>query len=89
MENILETIMINISRNPKVVENVFIGAYCSPNKVRIYTDLFKHSHNLFPWTYEEMLGINPHIVEHEIKTYDNAKLGRQNLRPVNPRKVGQ
>jgi hypothetical protein len=34
-----------------------------------------------------MLGIDPKIVEHEIKTYPNAKPIRQKLRPVNPKKA--
>ena len=34
-----------------------------------------------------MLGIDPCIVEHEIKTYPNAKPVRQRLREVNPRKA--
>ena len=34
-----------------------------------------------------MLGIDPWIIEHEIKTYPNVKLVRQKLRVVNPRKV--
>ena len=34
-----------------------------------------------------MLGINPRIVEHEIKTYPNAKPVRQRLHAVNPRKA--
>jgi hypothetical protein len=34
-----------------------------------------------------MPGIDPNIVEHEIKTYLNAKHVRQHLRVVNPRKA--
>jgi hypothetical protein len=34
-------IPINIYRNLEVVENVFIGADCSPNTILTYTDLFK------------------------------------------------
>ena len=34
-----------------------------------------------------MLGIDPRIVEHEIKTYPNAKPVRQRLRALNPRKA--
>ena len=34
-----------------------------------------------------MLGIDPSIVEHEIRTYPDAKPVRQKLRPVNPRKA--
>ena len=42
---------------------------------------------MFAWSYEEMPGIDPSIVQHEIKTYENAKPVRQNLCPVNPRKA--
>jgi hypothetical protein len=41
METIAETIPINISRNPGIMENVFIRADCSPEEIQIYTDLFK------------------------------------------------
>jgi hypothetical protein len=34
-----------------------------------------------------MSGIDPHIVEHEIRTYLDAKHFRQRLRVVNPRKA--
>ena len=34
-----------------------------------------------------MLGVNPWIIEHEIKTYLNVKPTRQKLRAVNPRKA--
>jgi hypothetical protein len=41
MATIAETIPINISRTPGVMENVFVGADCSPGEIQIYTDLFK------------------------------------------------
>ena len=31
--------------------------------------LFKKLKDVFAWTYEEILGIDPSIVVHEIKTY--------------------
>jgi hypothetical protein len=34
-----------------------------------------------------MPGIEPHIVEHEIRTYMDAKLVQQHLRVVNPQKA--
>ena len=34
-----------------------------------------------------MPGIDPHIVEHEIRTYPDVKPVRQRLRAVNPRKA--
>jgi hypothetical protein len=86
MVTIDEMIPINISRTPDIVENVFVEADCSPEEIHIYTDLFKEFCDVFAWSYEEMPGIDPKIVEHEIITYPDAKPVRQKLRPVNPRK---
>ena len=47
MATIAETIPINISRTPSVVENVFVGADCSPEEIQIYTDLFKEFRDIF------------------------------------------
>jgi hypothetical protein len=73
METITTMIPIDISRIPGIMENIFFGADCSPEESRIYTDLFKELHGMFAWIYEEILGIDPIIVEHEIMTYPNAK----------------
>jgi hypothetical protein len=73
METIVETIPINISRNPGIMENIFVGANCSPEVIQIYMDLFKEFCDVFSWSYEEMPGIDPKIVEHEITTYPDAK----------------
>ena len=59
MENISTMIPINISTNPNVVENVHIGANCSPEEIAIYTALFKEFHDVFSWSYEEIPGIDP------------------------------
>ena len=66
---------------------MYIGADCSPDEIREYTELFKEFQDVFAWSYEEMLGIDPCIVEHEIKTYLNVKPIRQCLRAMNPRKA--
>jgi hypothetical protein len=73
MESIAETIPIDISRTPGVVENVFVGADCSPEEIQIYIELFKEFHDVFSWSYEEMPGIDPCIIEHEITTYPDVK----------------
>jgi hypothetical protein len=86
METIVETIPINISRIPGIVENVFVGADYSLGEIQIYIDLFKEFCDIFAWSYKEIPGINPKIVEHEITTYPDAKLVRQKLHLVNPRK---
>jgi hypothetical protein len=74
MESIIEIIPIDISRTPGITENIFIATDSSPEEVRIYIDLFKEFDNAFSWSYEEMLGIDPRIVEHEITTYPDAKM---------------
>jgi hypothetical protein len=73
METITETILINISRTHGIVENVFVGADCSPGEIQIYTDIFKEFRGIFARSYEEIPGIDPKIVEHEITTYPDAK----------------
>ena len=47
MENISTTIPINISVNPDVVENIYIGATCSLEEISIYTALFKEFYDVF------------------------------------------
>jgi hypothetical protein len=86
MANIAKTIPINISQNHGIMENVFVRVDCSPEEIQIYTDLFKEFCDIFAWSYEKMPGIDPKIVEHEITTYPDAKLVRQKLHPVNPKK---
>jgi hypothetical protein len=41
METIDETIPINISKTPSIMENGFIRADCSPTEIQIYTNIFK------------------------------------------------
>ena len=66
MENIYVTIPINISTNPDIIKNVHISANCSPEEISIYTDLFKEFRDVLSRSYEDMPGIDPFIVEHEI-----------------------
>jgi hypothetical protein len=87
LSNISPTIPLDISVKPGIVENVHIGASCSSDEIVTYTSLFKEFHDIFAWSYEEMSGIDPEIVIHEIKTYPNAKSIRQRLCPVDPHKA--
>ena len=77
----------NISCDPGKIENVYIGAGCSLDEIKEYTELFKEFRDIFAWSYEKMPSIDPCIVEHEIKTFPDAKPVRQRLRVVNPRKA--
>jgi hypothetical protein len=87
LSNISPTIPIDILVKPGIIENVHIGASCSPDEIVTYTSLFKEFRDIFACTYKEMSGIDPSIVVHEIKTYPGAKPVRQCLRLVHPRKV--
>jgi hypothetical protein len=87
MASISPTVLIDISHTPGKIENINIGADCSPEEILIYTNLFKEVRDVFAWSYEEMPGIDPHIVEREIRTYLDAKLVRKRLRAINPRKA--
>ena len=62
MEKISATLPMNISKKPNVVENVHIGANCSPEEIVRYTSLFKEFRDAFSWSYEEMSSIDPSIM---------------------------
>jgi hypothetical protein len=87
LSNISPTIPIDISIKHGVVKNVHIRASCSHDEIATYTSLFKEFHDVFAWSYEEMSGIDPDIVIHEIKTYPDAKPVWQCLHPVHPCKA--
>jgi hypothetical protein len=77
MGNVSTTIVIDISIKEGVVENINLGANCTPEEVVSYTALFKEFHDVFVWNYEEIPGIDPSIIVHEIKTYPGVKPIRQ------------
>ena len=52
MANLSPTIPINISHDPGKIENVYIGADCSPDEIKEYTELFKELRDIFAWSYE-------------------------------------
>ena len=85
--NIIQTNPIDISAKLDVIEHVHVGQNYSADEYEAYKALFKEFHDIFSWSYEEMPGINPSIVVHEIKTYPTAKPVRQKLRQVHPRKA--
>ena len=62
-------------------------SHCTPEELTTLPVLFKEFRDVFAWSYEEMPGIDPSIVTHEIKTYPDARPVRQKLRPVHPRKT--
>jgi len=87
LSNIEETIAINISTKTDVIENIHVSKSCSSSELEIYYTLFHEFRDVFAWSYDEMLGIDSSIVEHEIEMYPDVKLVRQWLRQVHPKKA--
>ena len=73
MGNISKTMLIDISVKTGIMENIQIGADCNPEEIARFTSLFKEFCDVLAWSYEEMPSIDPSIVKHKIKIYDNAK----------------
>jgi hypothetical protein len=82
MATIAATIPINISRNPGVVENVFVGADGSPEEIQIYMDLFKEFRDVFAWSYEAIPDIDPQSVDHGLPLlfFKLALIPKRNIR---------
>ena len=53
---------------------MYIGVDCSPDEVEAYTKLFEEFQDVFAYSYEEILGVDPHTVEHSIRTYLDVDL---------------
>ena len=62
--NISKTLLIGIFVMIGIVENIQIGANCNLEEIVSFTCPLKDFHNVFPWSYEEMHGIDPSIVKH-------------------------
>jgi hypothetical protein len=87
MANISPTIKIDISIKPGVVEEIIIGAACTPEEITAYKALFQEFRDIFAWSYTEMPGIDPSIVEHRIDTWPDITPVRQKKRPLHPAKA--
>jgi hypothetical protein len=86
MGNISTMIVIDISIKEGVMENIHLGANCTPDEVVSYTTLFKEFRDVFAWSYKEMPGIDPSIIIHKIKTYLDAKPFDKNFARFIPRR---
>ena len=85
--HITQMMPIDISVKPSIVEYEYIRVTCSLDEIKTYTRLFQELCDVFVWSYEEMPGIDPSIVVHEILTYPHVKSVRQQIHPVRPTKA--
>lgn len=62
--NITQTQPIDIPVKPGVIEHIYIGITGTPKEIQIYIALFCEFRDVFAWSYEEILSIDPSIVVH-------------------------
>ena len=67
MGNLSKTLLIDILVKTGIMENIQVGANRNPKEIMSFTYPFKNFHDVFHWFCEEMCGIDPPIVKHEIK----------------------
>jgi hypothetical protein len=77
MANISPTIKIDISIKHGIIEEITIGATCNPQEIVEYKALFQEYRDIFSWSYIEMPGLDPSIVEHRIDIWSNITPVRQ------------
>jgi hypothetical protein len=87
MANISPTIKIDISIKNGILEEIIIGAACTPQEIDTYKSLFKEYRDIFAWSYMKMPGLDPSIFKHRIDTWPNITPIRQKQRPLHPSKV--
>ena len=86
MANISPTIKIDISIRNGVVEEITIGATCTPQEITAYKALFQEYRDIVSWSYTEMPDLDPSIVEHRINTWLDITPFLQKQWPLHPSK---
>jgi hypothetical protein len=78
-----DTISLNIGtfKSPKIIK---IGAQCSDEEKVKFTELLREFHDVFSWSYEDLRGFDPTLIQHVIPIKEGEKLVRQRKRPINP-----
>ena len=69
MANISPVIKIDIAASGGTPELITLGASCTEQEVEEYKALFKEFCDVFSWSYTEMPGLDPAIIENHIDTW--------------------
>jgi hypothetical protein len=78
-----ETISLNIG-TPESPKNVKIGAQCSDEERLKFSRLLGEIQDVFSWSYEDLRGFDPALIQHAIPIKEGIKPVRQKQRPINP-----
>jgi hypothetical protein len=77
-----DIVSVNIETldDPKILK---IGAQCSQEEKGKFMDLFHEFKDVFAWSYEDLHGFDPNVIQHAIPINEGLKPIRQRQRPVN------
>ena len=75
MEPTLETINLGNDENPCLIK---IGSTLNEKEKKDLQELLMEFQEVFAWSYEDMLGIDPEIAQHHIDTHDHRCLSSIN-----------
>jgi ribonuclease HI len=78
-----ETICLNIG-TLKAPKNVKIGAKCSDEKKMKFAKILGEFKDVFGWSYEDLHGFDPGLIQHAIPIKEGIKPVRKKKRPINP-----
>jgi ribonuclease HI len=78
-----DTISLNIgtSESPKIIK---LGAQCSDEEKEKFTELLHEFQDVFSWSYEDLRGFDPALIQHAIPIKEGVKPVRKKQRPINP-----
>ena len=78
-----ETISLNIG-TPESPKNVKIGAQCSDEEKMNFAKLLGEYQDVFAWSYEDVHGFDPNLIQHAIPIQEGINPIRKKKRPINP-----
>jgi hypothetical protein len=77
-----EIISLNIG-TPNSPKNVKTGAQCTDEEKLKFTKLLREFKYVFSWSYEDIRGFDPDLIQHAIPIKEGIKLVRKKQRPIN------
>jgi hypothetical protein len=78
-----ETISLNIG-TPESPKNVKISTKCFDEAKMKFAKLLGEFQDVFAWSYEDIHGFDPGLIQHAIPIKEGVKLVMQKQRPINP-----
>jgi hypothetical protein len=78
-----ETISLNIG-TLEATKNVKIGAQCSDEEKMRFAKLLGEFKDVFAWSYEDLHGFDPGLIQHAILVKEGIQLVRKEQRPITP-----